>query len=93
MVISFYNHVVLQKVMCNALWIQIYEGKKLNPAHFFSLFIQNRKESWGEHPKVLVTTAQKGLVQQEGNSLAVVGGIALSWGSAGAHLSPVMGVL
>lgn len=86
MVISFYNHVVLQRVMCNALWIQIY-GEKPQPNTDFFLFMQNRKESWGKHPEVLVAPAQKGLVQQEGKSLGVMGGTGLSWDSAGAHLS------
>lgn len=51
--------------------------------------MQNRKEIWGKHPKVLVATAQKGLMQQEGNNLGAMGGIALSWDSAGTHLSLV----
>lgn len=85
MVISFYSHVVLQMVMCTALWIQIY-GKKPQPNLFFSLFVQNRKESWEKHPRVLASMAQKSLVQQEGNG---PGGIALSRDSVGGHLSLV----
>lgn len=72
--------------MCTALWIRI-DGEKVPTQAVFSLFVQNRKASWEKHPKVLVSTAQKGLVQQEGNGLGVVGGIALSMDSAGLHLS------
>lgn len=64
-------------VMCTALWIRI-DGEKAPTQVAFSLLMQNRKASWEKHPKVLVSMAQKGLVQQEGNGLGVVGGIALS---------------
>lgn len=60
-----------------------YMAEKTQPDLIFCLFMQNRRESWGKDPKVLVATAQKGLVQQEGNSLGVMGGIALSWDRAG----------
>lgn len=79
---------MLQMVMCTALWIRI-DGDKTPTQAVFPLFVQNRKASWEKHPKVLVSTAQKGLVQQEGNGLGVVGGIALSRDSAGLHLSLV----
>lgn len=45
MVISFYNHVVLQRVMCNALWIQIYGEKTPTQHRFFFCSCKTEKKA------------------------------------------------